>query len=229
MTNLRVEPVWRQGEKSLPLSTTRLLILFNPVLYFFRAKLTGERINIHTQTFVEKKPPQPPHSATEANSRTLYQESDMDWKTHSLPSLGRVSCSEDTFDGSSDCTRESDYAIRKTIKRGHHQGGGGHGGNRRSQSMVVTDDEIDDPEEMREEGEETAEETHGSEELDHFSGYSQEFIDGRRQLPHHPHQHQHHPGQLQRQMSTPVQPSRWLQQQHQQQHQQEHQLSLIHI
>ena len=138
----------------------------------------------------------------------------MDWKTHSLPSLGRVSCSEDTFDGSSDCTRESDYNIRKTgsSKRGAAGGSGGnHGGNRRSQSMVATDDD-----EIEDDPEETAEETHGSEELDHFSGYSQEFIDGRRQFRHH------HPGGLQRQMSTPVQPSRWLQQQHQQQLDQSH-------
>lgn len=52
-----------------------------------RAKATGERINIFTQT----KKPAPtlaPTAWTASDSRKLYQESDIDWKTHSLPSLG---------------------------------------------------------------------------------------------------------------------------------------------
>lgn len=48
-------------------------------------------------------------------TRTLYQESDIDWKTHSLPSLGRVS-SENTL-GSSGPGEDDCYAIRKSVSR----------------------------------------------------------------------------------------------------------------
>ena len=49
-------------------------------------------------------------------TRTLYQESDIDWKTHSLPSLGRAS-SENTLGSASGLADADCYAIRKSVSR----------------------------------------------------------------------------------------------------------------
>ena len=49
-------------------------------------------------------------------TRTLYQESDIDWKTHSLPSLGRVS-SDNTLGSASGLGDADCYAIRKSVSR----------------------------------------------------------------------------------------------------------------
>ena len=49
-------------------------------------------------------------------TRTLYQESDIDWKTHSLPSLGRAS-SENTLGSASGLGDADCYAIRKSVSR----------------------------------------------------------------------------------------------------------------
>ena len=49
-------------------------------------------------------------------TRTLYQESDIDWKTHSLPSLGRAS-SENTLGSASGLGDSDCYAIRKSVSR----------------------------------------------------------------------------------------------------------------
>ena len=52
----------------------------------------------------------------EQATRTLYQESDIDWKTHSLPSLGRAS-SENTLGSASGLGDADCYAIRKSVSR----------------------------------------------------------------------------------------------------------------
>ena len=91
-----------------------------------RAKATGERVNIHTQT---RRPAPADSNAAERETRALYQESDIDWKTHSLPSLGRVSSEENTLnDSGSGCNgrgvgdddredNNDDYSIRKSLRR----------------------------------------------------------------------------------------------------------------
>ena len=56
-----------------------------------------------------------PATPDEQVTRALYQESDIDWKTHSLPSLGRVS-SDNTLE-SSGVGDEDCYAIRKSVSR----------------------------------------------------------------------------------------------------------------
>ena len=55
-------------------------------------------------------------SPDEHVTRTLYQESDIDWKTHSLPSLGRVS-SDNTLGSASGLGDTDCYAIRKSVSR----------------------------------------------------------------------------------------------------------------
>ena len=52
----------------------------------------------------------------EKMTRTLYQESDIDWKTHSLPSLGRAS-SENTLGSASGLGEADCYVIRKSVTR----------------------------------------------------------------------------------------------------------------
>ena len=49
-------------------------------------------------------------------TRTLYQESDIDWKTHSLPSLGRAS-SDNTLGSASGLGEADCYSIRKSVSR----------------------------------------------------------------------------------------------------------------
>ncbi len=122
----------------------------------FRARATGERVNIHTQT--RRAAPAP---AEKDATRALYKESDIDWKTHSLPSLGRVS-SDNTFESSGD-----DYAIRRSVRRTKKTR---KEESRRSKSMNNEDDGVETRQE--EEGEETERTHNESEELDHFEGYS---------------------------------------------------------
>ncbi len=180
------------------------------ISFSFRAKISGERINIHTQTMHPRK--SSPHAALpksapaasaatavaagaigveypmEAIGRGLHPDAaatsaadgggggggsnsadSTDWKRHSLPSLERAS-SDNTLD-SSFGGEKSGYIVKKSRghhRRSRHRGVAGAAASDRSHMIVSADDE--------DEGEEEEDvRTHTSgEELDRFSGYSEE-------------------------------------------------------